>query len=274
MHRDGLLFLIPAALLLSSSYASAAKQPTKESKERSAKKACLAGDPVKGVEILAELYVDSNDITYIFNQGRCFEQNRRYEDAVGRFREYLVKGEDNLSDADKALAKKRIEACESYLPKTEQHSALVPEPVTAARILQPSPPPPVDVAPEPPAGSVAAPARKLDENAGAGLRITGIVVGALGVATLGAGVGFHVKTNSMASDLEKPESFNRDTDSSRKTYKTLSMVGYGVGAALLAGGSLVYILGWRSGQRAKSSEVALVPILAPGSAGALLTGAF
>jgi hypothetical protein len=271
MRRNALLFLIPAALLLSASHAAASKQPTKQSKERLAKKACLAGDPARGVEILAELYVDTNDITYIFNQGRCFEQNRRYEDAVGRFREYLVKGEDKLSDSDKALAKKRIEACESYLPKTEQHSPLAPEPVMAAPVFQP--PPPVEAAPETPVG-IAAQAQKPDKNAGAALRITGIVVGALGVAAIGAGVGFNLQANSMASDLEKPESFNRDTDSSRKTYKTLSMVGYGVGAAFVVGGSLMYILGWRSGQRAKSSELALVPIFAPDSAGALLTGAF
>jgi hypothetical protein len=30
------------------------------------------------VEILAGLYVDTNDPTYIFNQGRCFEQTHRY----------------------------------------------------------------------------------------------------------------------------------------------------------------------------------------------------
>jgi hypothetical protein len=272
MPRNALLFLIPAALLLSSSHAAASKHPTKQSKERLAKKACLAGDPNRGVEILAELYVDTNDITYIFNQGRCFEQNRRYEDAVGRFREYLVKGEDKLSDADKAMAKKRIEACESYLPKTEPHSPLAPEPVAAAPVFQP-PPPPAETVAEVPAATATAEAAP-DKNAGAGLRIAGIVVGAVGLAAIGAGVGFNIKANSMASDLEKPESFNRDTDSSRKTYKTLSMVGYGVGAAFVVGGSLMYILGWRSGHRAKSSEVALVPIFAPDSAGALLTGAF
>jgi hypothetical protein len=57
--------------------------------ERAARKACLKGDYGKGVDILADLFVDTKDPTYIFNQGRCFEQNRRYEDAIGRFEEYL-----------------------------------------------------------------------------------------------------------------------------------------------------------------------------------------
>jgi hypothetical protein len=89
----------------------------RDSKERAAKKACLKGDPEKGVGILTDLFVDTGELTYIFNQGRCFEQNRRYEDAIGRFREYLIKG-DKLNAEDKAEAEKHIAACQSYLGKT------------------------------------------------------------------------------------------------------------------------------------------------------------
>ena len=60
-----------------------------ESKERAAKKACLLGEVDKGAEILADLYVDTNDATYIYNQGRCFEQNGKNDQAVLRFKEYL-----------------------------------------------------------------------------------------------------------------------------------------------------------------------------------------
>jgi hypothetical protein len=267
-------FLIPAAMLLASSYASAAsRRPGRQAQERLAKRACLAGDPARGVEILADLYVDTDDITYIFNQGRCYEQNRRYEDAVGRFREYLVKGEHKLSDEDKALAQKRIDACESYLPKPEPRSPLVPDPVPVAPVMQT--PPPADGGPEPPP-AVAAVASPLgpDAKAGRGLRTAGIVAGALGVATLVAGVALNVKVNSMSSDLEKPDNFNRDTDSSRKSYKTLGWVCYGAGAAFLAGGALLYYLGWRAGHRSAEPTVAVVPTFALGSAGALLAGAF
>ncbi|MBN2573684.1 MAG: hypothetical protein JXP73_03900 [Deltaproteobacteria bacterium] len=275
MRSTALLFLIPAALLLSSSRASASRQPTKKAKERLAKKACLAGDPAKGVEILAELYVDTNILTYIFNQGRCFEQNRRYEDAIGRFREYLLKGEATLSDEDKAVAQKRIEACESYLPKPEPPSPLVPEPVQVAPVVQapPAATPPAEVVPETPVVAVVAQPRQPGSNAGARLRIAGLVAGSLGVVALGTGVALNLKANSMAADLGKPDNFNRDTDSSRKSYKTLSWIGYGVGAGLLAGGTLMYYLGWRSGRRS-TSTVVLVPTFAPDSAGALLAGAF
>ncbi len=270
MRNLTIAFVTLASLCSLSQQALAAN--SKRANERAAKKACLSGEPEKGVRILAELYVDTNDITYIFNQGRCFEQNRRYEDAVGRFREYLTKGEDHLSDDDKAAAKKHIETCESYLPKTEPRSPLVPEPVSAVPIVPT--PPPAEVTPEPPAVVVATAAQQPDENAGSRLRIAGIVVGSLGVVALGTGVALNLKANSMATDLEKPDNFNRDTNSSRESYKTLGWISYGVGAACLAGGSLLYFLGWHAGHSPAQTSVALVPTIAPGTAGALLTGAF
>jgi hypothetical protein len=261
-----MLFLIPAVLVSMSGPASAA---SRQAQERAAKKACLAGDPAKGVEILAELYVDTNEIVYIFNQGRCFEQNRKYDDAIGRFREYLVKGED-LSAEEKAVAQKRIEACESYLPKSAPTAAVVSPPtaVVAPPFVQAQP------AQGPISPDVAATAQpQLDGKAGSGLRIAGITVASVGAAALIAGVVLNLKVNSMSSDLQKPDNFNRDTDNSRKNYKTLGWISYGVGAACLAGGSLLYYLGWHSGRNSGSS-VALVPNVAPGTAGAALTGAF
>jgi hypothetical protein len=259
-----MLFLIPVVLVSLPGPASAANR---QAKERAAKKACLAGDPAKGVEILAELYVDSNDLTYIFNQGRCFEQNRKYEDAIGRFREYLVKGE-KLTAEEKAVAQKRIEACESYLPKSEPPSP--PPPVVSTPVVQ-APPAQAPISPE--VAAVAQQPQPLDGNAGSGLRIAGITVASVGAAALITGVVLNLKVNSMSSDLQKPDNFNRDTDSSRKDYKTLGWVSYGVGAACVAGGSLLYFLGRRSGRNPVPS-VALVPNVAPDMAGAVLTGAF
>lgn len=269
MRGSALAYVIPAVVLLWSSQATAA---SKQSREREAKKACLAGDTARGVEVLAELYVDTNDINYIFNQGRCFEQNRRYEDAIGRFREYLTKGEAHLSADEKAVAKKHIDTCESYLPKPEPRSPLVPEPVQSSPIVPMSPT--AVVTPEPRPAFVAAEAKQPEKNAGSGLRIAGITVGSVGVVALGTGLVLNLKANSMSADLEKPDNFNRDTDSSRKSYKTLAWIGYGAGAALLAGGSLLYFLGWRASQGPDRSGVALVPTIAPGTAGALLMGAF
>jgi hypothetical protein len=261
-----MLFLIPAIFTSLPGQAVAANR---QAQERKAQKACLAGNPAKGVEILAGLYVETEDIAYIYNQGRCFEQNRKYEDAIGRFREYLVKGE-NLTAEEKAVAQKRIDACESYLPKNTPAPAPPPPTIVSPAVVQALP----AQAPISPEVVVAAQQpQQPDGKAGSGLRMAGVTVGAVGAASLITGVVLNLKVNSMASDLAKPDNFNRDTDTSRKNYKTLGWVSYGVGAACLAGGSLLYYFGWHSGRNTGSS-VALVPNVAPGMTGAALTGAF
>jgi len=113
MHAAGFLATITPLLL----YVSDARAGD-GAQERAAKKACLIGDVAKGVEILTDLFIDTNDPTYIFNQGRCFEQNRRYEDAIARFREYLIKDKKASAD-ERADAEKHIVDCQSYLTKGE-----------------------------------------------------------------------------------------------------------------------------------------------------------
>jgi len=110
--------------------------------------------------------------------------------------------------------------------------------------------------------------------AGSGLRIAGVVIGSLAVAALGTGLILNLKVNNMTKDLEKPDNFSRDTDSSRKDLKTLGWASYGIGAAFLAGGSVLYYFGWRSSLATSRSDVAIRPILMSGSAGLWLRGTF
>ena len=58
---NGLKISLAGAVLLLA--APSALGANVESKERAAKKACLVGDVDKGAEILADLYVDTNDAT-------------------------------------------------------------------------------------------------------------------------------------------------------------------------------------------------------------------
>jgi len=99
-----------------------------ESKERAAKKACLLGDVAKGMEILADLYVDTDDVGYIYNQGRCFEQNGKNDQAVLRFKEYLRKAE-NISQAETDAVLRKIDELQG---KTGKHEA-APAPAPVAQ---------------------------------------------------------------------------------------------------------------------------------------------
>jgi len=262
--RRCLLLLVPLLLTTRLSQAGNA-----DAKERAARMACLSGDFAKGVALLAELFVDSKNPSFIYNQGRCFEQNRRYEDAIARFQEYLRAGK-KLDKDEKAEAQKHIDDCKGLLA-SQPGSPPVAPPVVPPSPAQQLPPPALVVAATP---MVVQPSNPPSANEpGSGLRTAGIVAAAVGGVALGAGVILNLKVNSLASDLQKTDGYFAGKESDRKNFETLGWVSYGVGAACVATGAVLYYLGLRSGS-AGSTSFALVPAFAPGQAGALLKGAF
>jgi hypothetical protein len=217
------------------------------------------------VAILSELYADSNDPTYIFNSGRCLQQNGRYEEAVLRFREYLRKAK-KASEEDRSEAEKNIADCQ----------ALMGAKGAGAPATEPGPPPTVSgqaaptVAPQPAIIVQQAPP---PASSGRGLRIAGITAFAVGGAALATAVVLNLKANSLASDLETTTHYERSKESTRVTYKNLSWAGYGVGAACVVTGAVLYLVGRGQGQ-GTTSRVALRPAFGDGRLGALLEGAF
>ena len=111
--------LLTTAILLL--VAPVAMGETQENKERAAKKACLLGEVDKGAELLADLYVDTNDATYIYNQGRCFEQNGKNAQAALRFKEYLRKAK-NLKPEEREATLRKIEALEGSTDQRENQA--------------------------------------------------------------------------------------------------------------------------------------------------------
>jgi hypothetical protein len=190
-------------LLLASAPASV---ENRQAKERTARKACLNGDYVKGVSILSDLFVDTKDPTYIFNQGRCFEQNRRYEDAVARFEEYL---RTNLDPQNRASGEKHLSDCQSKLTQERESTAVQPAPVAAPPPVY-VPVPVLEPAPkaEPASVAVVQPTPPLEPGQRRwGLITAGIVTASLGVGGLVTGLVCGLKANNMVSDWEsKPGS--------------------------------------------------------------------
>ena len=272
-----------AAFLFAPTSAHAA---SREAQERAARKACLSGDYAKGVSILSGLFVDTKDPAWIFNQARCFQQNRRYEDAIARFQEFLRTAPD-LSAADKAAAEKHIADCQDLIAKqTGQPAApsvpTVPSQPSLAQAQPAAPPAPATPAPAPPAPTTPAPAPVITIEqpspqpaaaSGTGLRTAGILTASLGVAGIAAGVSLNLKANSMASDMKGFGAYSDGKESQRKNYETAAWVGYGVGAACIATGAVLYYLGLRS-SKSSSATLSLLPVLAPNQTGAALTGTF
>jgi tetratricopeptide (TPR) repeat protein len=240
----------------------------KDAKERAAKKACLNKDPAKGVELLTDLYVDTNDAIYIYNQGRCYEQSDRCEEAIVRFREYLRKRPDT-SARDRADVSKHIADCEALLAKAGTGAGTT---TTTAPGAQASKPPAVQIPIEPlapplgggtTAGNLGA-LREGQRAPGGGLRIAGAITMGLGGALLVTGVILNLKHNSTISNIQGD--YSGDDDDSAQLYQTLSTVGYAAGAACLVGGAVLYWLGVRAGR------TMVVPSLAAGQAGLMLAG--
>lgn len=246
-------FCLLTALLLAPPSALAESHAAKE---RAARTACLAGEYTEGVKLLSELFVDTKDPTYLFNQGRCFEQNRRYEDAIARFQEYLRAGK-NLGADEEGAAQKHIADCKELLASEKP----------VAPVAAPTPEPAPAPAPVVPPVVAATPKQETGNPA---FRVTGIAVASVGAAALVSGVVLNLKANSLAQDLKKLDGYSAGKDSDRKTYETLAWVGYGVGAACVAAGAILYLVGRGGG----GETVALAPIAGPGEAGAVVGGTF
>src|ERR1019366_4396606 len=103
-----------------------------------------------------------------------------------------------------------------------------------------------------------------------GLRAGGVVLGVLGAAAIGTGVGLALKTQSISSNEAKNGPSQQQEDE-RKKLETWGWVSYGVGAAALAAGIVMYIVGWPNDDSAK---LALLPSVTSAGGNVLLQGKF
>ena len=241
---------------------------SKTAKERAAKRACLTGDADAGVALLADLYVDSNDVNYIFNQGRCLEQVGRCDDAIIRFREYLRKTKDAGKVSD-GRAERHITDCEEIIKKGKEGNGPSPAADTgqprrgnAASTAEPSP----DIGTS--SAQAGGPPSLPLATRGQGLRTAGGIAFGVGLAGVAAGLGFDLAANHLASELEATStSYERSKESTRAHYATASTVGYAAGAVCVAGGVLSYYLGWRQG---REDSATVEPMVSPQAAGAVM----
>jgi hypothetical protein len=273
-----------------------------EAKVRAARKACLSGNYKKGVEILSDLFVTTEDPVFIYNQGRCFEQSGRCEEAINRFREYLRKAKKTSVDA-KADAEKHIADCKVLMKETSSGDAPGPKPETVTEKVEapkpeqvvliatkPEPKPelttPLPPKPEstvatsggPSVGTTQVVTSTAHEPAqtsspGRGLRIAGITCGAVGVASIATGVYFYTRARSYSDKVSNQFDPAPSDDSAGKNAETMQWVFYGIGGAAIATGTVLYILGWKEAD-SRRPRASVAPLLAPGLAGISAQGTF
>lgn len=223
-------------------------------RETEARRECLAGRYQRGIDLLATLFTETKDPNHIFNQGRCYEQNSRPDEAISRFREYLRKA-PNLPAAEAAEVQAHIRDCERM--KAEQRADQA-GPATDVELRQ-------RLASD-------------DERQARNMRIAGISIAAAGAAALAFGGYMSWKTNSLESDfqhkqaLQKGAFFDRTAYNDGQRAELFQWIGYAVGAVAVGTGGIFYYLGYRGREGAPS--VALVPAVGPRRAEAHLRWSF
>jgi len=252
------------ALYLSLPHANAAPLDTM-SMSKAAKKACIVGDYAKGADILGDLFVETNNPIYVYNQARCYEQNHRYVEAIDRFREYLRKA-TNITDGEKADAEQHIADCQKHLPAATATTTNEPPtnpPSTSPGATEPTPPPTTITLVEQPTAP----------RSGSALRTAGIATSAVGVLVLGAGVYFAQKTKTLSNQLNTPNTpYDQGKEKEISNYTMLGWISYGVGAAALITGTTLYLLGLNDD--GGSATVTVTPTMGPAYAGFSCGGRF
>jgi hypothetical protein len=295
------LLAIPLALAV----APTARAANKDTQEHSARKACLSGNYQKGVEVLSDLFIRTEDPIYIYNQGRCFEQNGRCEEAVNRFREYLRKDKKMTAD-EKADAEKHIADCQALLgqksapettrevgpkqpmpesPQLAQKAAtetMNARPEAQQPKVETSAVPEADPARRPATAATTLPAPEQSlanfpassaPIPGRNLRIAGIVCGVVGLGAIGTGVYFYTRARSYSDKVSGQTTPDPSDDSAGKTAQTMQWVFYSAGGAALATGVVLYILGWPTSESSRPVS-GIAPLLGPGLAGLSAQGTF
>ncbi|HVZ73732.1 MAG TPA: hypothetical protein VHJ20_15235 [Polyangia bacterium] len=94
---------------------------------------------------------------------------------------------------------------------------------------------------------------------GRGLRISGLVVGGVGVVADAVGVVLLTQGNSKAADINSSKTYDSGKDGN---YKTLQQAGVGLlvgGSAALVGGAALFLIGRHEGHAQQEGSVAFVP---------------
>jgi hypothetical protein len=239
--RVWLAAALAAAVLAGARSARAQDDP----RENEARRECLAGRYQRGIDLLAALFTETKDPNHIFNQGRCYEQNNRPDEAISRFREYLRKA-PNLPPAEAAEVQAHIRECEKM--KAEQRAD---RPGTGADL------------------ELRKQLSQDEERRARNMRIAGISIAAAGAAALAFGGYMSYRTHSLEEDFQTKQRlqmgafFDRTAYNDGQRAELFQWIGYAVGAVAVGTGGIFYYLGYR--EREGSPSVALLPAGARGA---------
>jgi tetratricopeptide (TPR) repeat protein len=203
------------------------------------------GDFARAVEEFKQAYALTPAPGLLFNLAQASRLGKQHERALYFYRTYLRIAPDagNRSDVEQRIADLEtiVAAEEKQRLDNERHPQVAPapaatEPATLARKSAPT-------------------------TNGRGLRIGGIVVGVLGLAALGAGVGLSVDVISVQSDLDKLRSTmgtwtqaQADRYGRGQNEANAATALYIAGGVAVATGIVLYVVGHHYGRSARYAQ--------------------
>jgi hypothetical protein len=123
------------------------------------------------------------------------------------------------------------------------------------------------------------PVPEVEEDTGGGgggggwKRPTGIVVGSVGVVSLGVGVFFGLKAKGLSDELSEPGAqFDPAKEADGEAAERNMFITVGAGAALITTGIVLFVLGGGGGD--EESSVSWTPVVGADHAGVAFSGAF
>jgi tetratricopeptide (TPR) repeat protein len=234
----------------------------------------------------------------LFNIARGYEELKDRQKAIEFYKKYIDSGAAAAAAATEARARmvvlerqikedderKKAEAAEAERKRQEASN---PPPVAPALVA----PAPVAAATAPaatpsggagPEGAVAvAPEPGMSAETAKKLRVAGMATGGVGVLGLGAGVFFALRGSSLKSEINSElaqtstwtselAGKNSDMESANK----VAMISFIAGGVCVAGGAVLYYLGWSKAPHEGGTQAMLTPTVGPDGSGLLLTGRF
>jgi len=224
------------------------------------------------VEEFKKAYELSNAPGLLFNIAQVYRAKEDFKQALYFYRTFLRLQPDapNRADVDARIADlERMMAEKQKLQEAPPKETMSPTGEVKAEAKQT--PPPMQSAP---------PVQQRDTSeAGGGktLEVAGLITAGVGVALLGTGIVFGISASGAQDDVNKavqsgtpwtPELQQKyDDGQSAATKATAFMI---IGGAAVAGGSLLYYLGWRKNN--SDTQVSLAPL--PGGTAMVVTCRF
>jgi tetratricopeptide (TPR) repeat protein len=210
------------------------------------------------VEYLAA-YEKFQEPEFFFNVGEVYRLGGDKRQSLEYYRKYL---ELDPRGRGAVAARAAVDELSRELAAEEDAARRAAE-AAAARRAQSTPAPP---APPP------APVRD-EPRPGRGLRIAGLVTAGAGLAAVGAGVFFGLRASGIEDEAADWDTFDAGRFDEGEAAERNMWIAYGVGAALVATGGLLYVLGARPGAR-DAPQVRLAPVVTPSAVGLAAAGRF